>query len=110
MRCGSGRLTPGIPIRLKVEDAADPTKSVETEATTTVTDGWETLTFNFANPAAGTAQLNLANTYNKISMFLNFGVTGAQIGGASTYYFDDLAFGGSTRHRRPGRSRSMTRR
>ena len=70
------------------------TKSCETEATTTVANAWETLTFNFANPAAGTAPLNLANTYNKISVFPNFGKTGAQIGGASTYYFDDL------RHRR----------
>ena len=41
----------GIPIRLKVEDAADPTKSVETEATTTVANAWETLTFDFANQA-----------------------------------------------------------
>ena len=82
----------GIPIRLKVEDAADGAKSCETEAMTTVANGWETLTFDFANPAAGTAALNLANTYNKISVFPNFGKTGAQIGGASTYYFDDLAF------------------
>ena len=44
----------GIPIRLKVEDAADGSKSCETEATTTVANAWETLTFNFANPAAGT--------------------------------------------------------
>ena len=53
------------------------TKSCETEATTTVANAWETLTFNFANPAAGTAPLNLANTYNKISVFPNFGKTGA---------------------------------
>ncbi|MCK7481722.1 MAG: hypothetical protein M0C28_34540 [Candidatus Moduliflexus flocculans] len=31
------------------------TKSVETEATTTVANAWETLTFDFANQAAGTA-------------------------------------------------------
>ena len=43
----------GIQVRLKVEDAADPTKSVETEATTTVANAWETLTFDFANQAAG---------------------------------------------------------
>ncbi len=82
----------GVPIRLKVEDAADGSKSCETEATTTVANAWETLTFNFAAPAAGTAPLNLANTYNRMSVFPNFGKTGAQIGGASTYYFDDFAF------------------
>jgi hypothetical protein len=81
----------GIPVRLKLEDAADNTKTVETEANTTVANAWHTLTFNFANPASGTAALNLATTYNKASVFFNFGKTGAA-GGAGTYYFDDLAF------------------
>ena len=85
----------GIQVRLKAEDAADPTKSVETEAATTVANAWETLTFNFANQAPGTAALNLAYTYNKVSIFFNFGVTGATAG-AKTYYFDDVAFGGTT--------------
>jgi hypothetical protein len=83
----------GIKVRLKVENASAPTISVETEATTTVVNGWETLTFDFANPAAGTAALNLANTYNKASIFFNFGVTGA-VAGVKTYFFDDIAFGG----------------
>jgi len=85
--------TAGVPIRLKVEDAADGSKSCETEATTTVAGAWETLTFDFANPAAGTPALNLATTYNRMSVFPNFGKTGAQIGGPSTYYFDDFTFG-----------------
>ena len=84
--------TAGTPVRLKVEDAADPTKSVETEATTTVAGGWQTLSFNFANQAAGTAALNLATTYNKASIFFNFGTTGAAAGGARTYYFEDLSY------------------
>ena len=84
--------TAGTPVRLKVEDASDPTKSVETEATTTVAAGWQTLSFNFANPAAGTAALNLATTYNKASIFFNFGTTGAAAGGARTYYFEDLSY------------------
>ena len=88
--------TAGTPVRLKVEDAADGTKSVETEATTTVASGWQTLSFNFANPAAGTAALNLATTYNKASIFFNFGTTGAAAGGAKSYYLDDLVFSGST--------------
>jgi hypothetical protein len=81
----------GIPVRLKVEDAADNTRTVETEALTTKANAWETLTFDFANPAAGTAALNLAYTYNKVSIFFNFGTTGAA-GGAGTYYFDDVVF------------------
>jgi hypothetical protein len=81
----------GVPLRLKLENAADPTQSVETEASTTVASAWETLSFNFANQAAGTAALNLAFTYNKASVFPNFGRTGAQ-GGGGTWYFDDLRF------------------
>lgn len=86
----------GIPVRLKVESAADSTKSVETEATTTVASGWQTLTFNFASPATGTAALNVATLYNKASVFFNFGKTGAQAGAAKTYYLDDLSFVGAS--------------
>jgi hypothetical protein len=82
----------GIKVRLKVEDSADGTKSVETEATSTVANNWEALTFDFANQASGTAALDLAFNYNKASIFFNFGVTGATAG-EKTYYFDDVKFG-----------------
>ena len=88
--------TAGTPVRMKVEDAADGTKSVETEASTTVANGWQTLRFNFASPATGTAALNLATSYNKVSLFFNFGTSGVAAGGARTYYLDDLAFSGAT--------------
>jgi hypothetical protein len=83
--------TAGTPIRLKVENASDPTISVETEALTTVAAAWETLIFNFINQAPGTAPLNFANTYNKASIFFNFGTAGAQAG-EQTYYWDDMEF------------------
>jgi hypothetical protein len=85
----------GIPVRLKVENAANPAQSAETEATVSVASGWQTLTFDFATPAAGTAALNPANTYNKASVFFNFGTPGAATG-ARTYFFDDLSFVGSS--------------
>ncbi len=81
----------GIQVRLKVEDYTDPTKSVETEATSTVAGDWEVLVFDFANEAAGTAALNLTYDYNKASIFFNFGVDGATAG-EKTYYFDDIEF------------------
>ena len=84
----------GIKVRLKVEDYTDATKSVETEATTTVANTWETLTFDFSAQAAGTAALNLAYSYNKASIFFNFGINGATAG-EKTYYFDDVKFGGA---------------
>jgi hypothetical protein len=64
---------------------------VETEATTTIAAGWETLIFDFANEAPGTAALNLDYDMNKASIFFNFGVTGAEAG-EKTYYFDDIEF------------------
>ncbi len=87
----------GIPVRLKVEDSADSTHSVETEATTTVANAWETLTFDIAHPVNGTAAFNPAYFYNRLAIFFNFGTTGASAG-AQTYYFDDVTFigGGGT--------------
>jgi hypothetical protein len=79
----------GIPVRLKIEDHRDPTKSVETEATTTVASNWETLTFNFSNQAPSTAALNLSLTYDKASIFFDFGRNKAQAV-EKTYYFDDV--------------------
>jgi len=81
----------GVVVRLKVEDASDPTRSVETEAVTTVANAWETLIFDFAKPVTGTAPLNLSYTYNKLSIFFDFGKSGAD-GGGGTFYFDDIIF------------------
>ena len=81
----------GIPVRLKVEDVTNNTISVETEATTTAAGAWETLTFDFSNQAAGTAALNLANTYDKASVFFNFGTDG-DTAGDKTYLWEDLTF------------------
>jgi hypothetical protein len=80
-----------IKVRLKVEDAADPTHSVETEATVTTASTWQTLEFDFASEAPGTAKLNPAYTFNRVSIFMNFGVDGVTAG-ARTYYVDDLTF------------------
>lgn len=81
----------GLPIRLKVEDAGDPTISCETEAMTTMAMGWEILFFDFSNEAEGTAELNLGYSYNKASIFFNFGTTGADAG-EMTFYWDDMEF------------------
>ncbi len=82
----------GIPVRLKVEDISNSSISVETEATTTVADEWETLVFDFSNEVSGTSALDIANTYDKASIFFNFDT--AESG--TVYYWDDVAFGGET--------------
>ena len=82
-----------IPVRLKVEDHTDPTKSVETEATVTTAAGWQTLTFNFAagSQASGTGAINFASNYDKVTIFFDFGRAKAS-SVQKTYYFDDVAF------------------
>ena len=86
----------GIPIRIKVEDKTNPAISVETEAVTTMANAWETLVFDFGEPAEGTSTLSLDNTYDKLSIFFNFGTAGAAAG-EQTFYYDDIEFTGMTR-------------
>jgi hypothetical protein len=91
----------GVRIRLKVENAGDNTITCETDALTTTANAWETLTFNFANPGANppvgggpTAALDLTKTYNKASIFSDFGLGngGGTLPASRTYYFDNLTF------------------
>lgn len=82
----------GAEIRVKLEVAGNTSVSVETVDTTTVAGGWELLTFDFANNAAGTPALDTAADYNQVVVFPNFGVDGATAG-AKTYYFDNIMFG-----------------
>ncbi|WP_116107959.1 T9SS type A sorting domain-containing protein [Lewinella sp. IMCC34191] len=83
--------TAGTPVRLKVEASNDNTISVETETNTVVAEAWDTLVFDFAMEATGTAALNLGSMYNKMSIFFDFG---SQPEEAATYYWDDVYFGG----------------
>lgn len=82
----------GIEIRMKIEDATDPTISVETVDTISTAGAWDTLVFDFTTVATGTAAINYANTYDKVVVFPNFGVDGPTAG-AKTYYVDDITFG-----------------
>lgn len=84
-----------VPVRLKVEDATNAAISVETEDTTTVAMGWEYLVFDFTNNVSGTPAFDENNTYDKVTIFFNFGVTGSVVG-AQTYYWDNVSFGDST--------------
>ena len=78
----------GITIKLKIEDHNDNTKSVETNKISTVANAWETLVFDFANPSSGTPGINLATTYDKASIFFDFGNTG----NGKVFYWDDVKF------------------
>eukprot|EP00752_Nemacystus_decipiens_P018817 g16873.t1 len=80
----------GLTVRLKAEQAGTPENFVETDALTTVADAWETLTFDFGNPANGA--INDTHTYDTLSIFFNFGATGTEY----VFYWDDVTFVGGT--------------
>ena len=98
-----------VRVRLKVENAANSGINCETDAFTTTSGAWETLTFDFGDPTTHyipngpttyntslpTASLNVANTYNKASVFFDFGRGNggyAAMPADRIYYFDDLSF------------------
>ena len=82
-------------VRLKLEDASNNTITVETDATVTAANTWQTLTFNFASPATNsgnaTRSWTATDTLNKASVFPDFGNTAA-----STMYVDELTFIGTS--------------
>jgi hypothetical protein len=78
----------GLKVRLKIEDHTNNTKSVETESVTAAANTWETLIFDFANQASGTAALNLAYNYDMASIFFDFG----NVGSGKKFYWDDVKF------------------
>ena len=63
--------TAGVDVKLKVEDANNAAVSVETDVIA-ASVGWQTLTFDFANQAPGTAALDFSKTYNKLTIFGDF--------------------------------------
>ena len=78
----------GIDVKLKLDNHVTPNVvlSVETDVKTTVANKWETLTFDFSKPAAGTSAWSAANTYDLASIFFDFG----NVGTGSTFYFDNV--------------------
>ena len=85
---------PNMVVRLKLEESGDNTHTVETDAVTTVTDEWETLTFDFSNQAEGTAELDTSYVFDKLSIFFNKGVTGS-VAGEVIFYWDSLTWVGA---------------
>ena len=84
--------TSGVPVMMKVEDQTNAGIFVEALASTSRV-GWDTLTFDFSNPAPNPLALNFANTYDVVSVFFNFNVVPAA---TETYYLDNVSFGNLT--------------
>lgn len=79
----------GAKILLKMEVSTspkdgngNPTVFVEVEATATVANSWQVLTFDLTTSSA----FNSANAYDRVILFPDFGVAGS----GTSYYFDDI--------------------
>lgn len=69
----------GAVVKIKLENLANPGINIEKDAVTTVANGWEDLTFDFAG-------INNANQYQRLVVFFDFG----NPGDGKVYYFDDI--------------------
>ncbi|MBS7253062.1 hypothetical protein [Flavobacterium branchiicola] len=69
----------GIIVKMKFENLSDSSINKEVDATTTVANGWEELTFDFDGATT-------ANKFQRVVVFFDFGVNGT----GKTYYFDDI--------------------
>lgn len=69
----------GIIVKLKLENLANGGINTELDATTTVANAWQELTYTFTG-------INNANNYQRVVVFFNFGNPGTGL----TYYFDDI--------------------
>lgn len=79
-----------ITVRLKAENSADAAIYVETDAAYSTASTWQSLEFDFSNHAS--TPLNTAITYDKLSIFFDFGVAGDD---GSFYYVDNVSLGSS---------------
>jgi len=73
---------PNTEVRIKLEEDGTPTNNVEKFVTTTVTDGWEELSFAFTSDDS--------DKYNKVVLFFDLNANNTD-----TYYFDDLTLYGT---------------
>lgn len=75
----------GAVVKLKVENLDNGEIAHEVDATTTVTNEWEELQYDFS-------AIDMSQDYQRIVFFFDFG----NVGDGSTYYFDDIRLTAST--------------
>lgn len=76
-------------VMLKIENSTDGAINMEARATTTQTGAWETLSFDFAAPSAGS--YDASKTYDRISVFPDFD---SKVTADTVYYVDDVSYTG----------------
>lgn len=69
----------GITVKFKMEKLGNSNINIERDATTTTSNAWEELTYDFSG-------IVNSNNYQRVVVFFNFGAAGT----GTTYYFDDI--------------------
>lgn len=69
----------GATVKLKLENMDDGDIAIEIDASTTVANEWEELTFDFS-------AIDMSKDYQKVVLFFDFG----NVGEDAVYYFDDV--------------------
>ena len=69
----------GAIVKLKVENLDNGEIAMEVDATTTTSNAWEELSYDFSG-------IDLSQQYQKVVFFFDFGL----VGDGATYYFDDV--------------------
>ena len=76
----------GVPGTVKIEDQTNGAIFVEAQDTIVVANAWDTLIFDYSNPTNGA--VDLANTYDKVTLFYYF-EDPAGVGAGQVFYWDD---------------------
>ena len=69
----------GVVVKFKVENLNDGDINAEVDATTTLSNQWEELTYDFS-------AIDMNNEYQKVVVFFDFG----NVGDDAIYYYDDI--------------------
>ena len=72
----------GATVMIKIENSNDPNTFVEVMATTSVSNTWENLSFDFSS-------VDQSTNYSQVVVFMDFGNPGDD----SDYYFDNITLG-----------------
>lgn len=79
----------GVPVLFKVEDSTNDAHFVEALTQTKAVQQWEKITFDFTKHTNGTPDLNPNYTYDKKSVFFDFGTSPSE---DQEFYWDDVTF------------------
>lgn len=79
----------GVPVLFKVEDSNNQEHFVEALTQTKAVQKWEKITFDFTKHTGGTPDLNPNFTYDKKSVFFDFGTSPSE---DQEFYWDDVTF------------------